>query len=358
MNIQAAPQRLSDDEFPFREARDLVRDLFVPNARIYWLDFLFHVTLGWAATLLALNSPITSALGIGAYVVASLAFYRAVIFTHELAHLKKGTFKLFRLVWNLTCGMPLMVPSFTYHGVHNDHHKRDIYGTGKDGEYMPFGAQHPGKIPAYVLLVFVLPVLFATRFMILAPLSWLVPPLKRLAWERFSSLSIDLAYQRPAFSARDPKNWWLQELGAFIYGWSLLALVIAGVIPVKLIVLLYMITLLIFFMNSLRTLAAHAYRNLGDEPLTLAEQYLDSVNVPGHIFFTALWAPVGLRYHATHHLFPAMPYHSIGRAHRRLVAGLADNKLYLAANRKSLLHALRMLWREAAESTNQATGAE
>ncbi len=27
----------------------------------------------------------------------------------------------------------------------------------------------------------------------------------------------------------------------------------------------------------------------------------------------ALWAPVGLRYHATHHLFMSMPYHNLGR---------------------------------------------
>ncbi|MDF0677559.1 MAG: hypothetical protein P0107_00065 [Nitrosomonas sp.] len=31
------------------EARALVRDLMTPDPRIYWLDFLFHIVLGWMA---------------------------------------------------------------------------------------------------------------------------------------------------------------------------------------------------------------------------------------------------------------------------------------------------------------------
>ena len=42
-------------------------------------------------------------------------------------------------------------------------------------------------------------------------------------------------------------------------------------------------------------------------------------------FITGLWAPVGLRYHATHHLFMSMPYHhNLSKAQRRLVNGLSD----------------------------------
>ena len=60
-----------------------------------------------------------------------------------------------------------------------------------------------------------------------------------------------------------------------------------------------------------------------DHKMTVAGQYLDSINVPGNLFITALWAPVGLRYHATHHLFPQMPYHNLGKAHRILVNNLS-----------------------------------
>ncbi len=86
------------------------------------------MALGWGALVLALRAPVLSLEEIAVYLVAILALYRAAIFIHELAHLKKGSFKVFRFVWNLTCGIPLLVPSFTHDGVHNDHHKRDVYG--------------------------------------------------------------------------------------------------------------------------------------------------------------------------------------------------------------------------------------
>src|SRR5665647_290474 len=82
-------------EFPLREAHNLVRDLMTPNPWIYWIDFLFHNALGWAAFITVLSTPLFSAWQMAAAIVAILAFYRAAIFIHELAHLKKGTFRLF-----------------------------------------------------------------------------------------------------------------------------------------------------------------------------------------------------------------------------------------------------------------------
>ena len=70
-------------------------------------------------------------------------------------------------------------------------------------------------------------------------------------------------------------------------------------------------------LNQVRTLVAHLWQNEG-EPMTVTAQYLDTVNVPPPGLIAALWAPVGLRYHALHHLLPSLPYHSLGEAHRRL----------------------------------------
>lgn len=338
-------------QFPLREARDLVRDLMTPNPWIYWTDFLFHVSLGWFSFVMALRAPVFSPWQLMAYVIASLALYRAVIFIHELAHLKRGTFRFFRLVWNLVCGMPLMVPSFTYDGVHNDHHKRDVYGTREDGEYIPFATQRPFAMVGYVLLSFFLPLLFVSRFLLLTPLSYVIPPLRKFAWQRASSLTIDLSYKRPANAIKNDRNWRLQVFATFVFAASAIGCVALGVFSYKVLVLWYAVAALIFFLNSLRTLAAHAYRNPGDHSMDFTEQYLDSVNVPGNLFITALWAPVGLRYHATHHLFMNLPYHNLGKAQRRLVNGLSDNTLYLQTVRNSLWDALRRIWKEAAASS-------
>ena len=66
--------------------------------------------------------------------------------------------------------------------------------------------------------------------------------------------------------------------------------------------------------------------------MTVTAQYLDSVNVPPPGTLPELWAPVGLRYHATHHLLPGLPYHALGEAHRRLAAKLAPESPYHSAN--------------------------
>lgn len=337
---------------PLREAHELVRNLMTPNPWIYWLDFLFHVSLGWTAFILALQAPLLSGSQLAGYAVASFALYRAVIFIHELAHLKKGSFKAFRLCWNLVCGIPLLVPSFTYDGVHNDHHKRDVYGTREDGEYIPFARQRPVGMIGYVLLSFVLPLFFAGRFLLLTPLSYISPPLRKFSWSRASSLTIDLGYKRAADAIRNDRNWRAQEFAAFIFASIVIICVASGVMTYKVLVLWYAVTTLVFFLNSLRTLAAHAYRNPADHKMSYAEQYLDSINVPGNLFLTALWAPVGLRYHALHHLFPSLPYHNLGTAQRRLAINLSDNTLYLETVRNSLWDALRRIWKEAAAASH------
>ena len=38
-----------EKKIPIREAREIVKDLMMPNAFIYWVDFLFHVVLGWCS---------------------------------------------------------------------------------------------------------------------------------------------------------------------------------------------------------------------------------------------------------------------------------------------------------------------
>ncbi len=337
------------EEFPLKESRAMVKDLMTANQAIYWCDFLLSLAIGATAFAVTVISETFSLEGILAYFVATFALYRAVIFIHEIVHFKKGTMLNFKRVWNVACGFLVMVPVFMYQGVHLDHHKRDIYGTKLDGEYLPFGAQNPWKNIWYVISSVFLPALIVLRYIILTPLGWLIPPIGQFLWQRASSLTIDLDYIRPPHTERDGKFWRLQEVCAFLYGWTAIALWYYGILPAKFFAVWYLVMALVLVLNSIRTLGAHAYRNPGEEQMSVAEQFLDSVDVPGS-FLSALWAPVGLRFHATHHLFPNMPYHSLGTAYRRLKEGLPNSHLYLEASRPTLFHAMITLWKDAASS--------
>lgn len=110
----------------------------------------------------------------------------------------------------------------------------------------------------------------------------------------------------------------------------------------------YLLAVALVSMNNIRTLGAHRWVGDGRE-LSFEEQLLDSVNYPHRPWVTELWGPVGTRYHAIHHLFPSMPYHNLGIAHRRLMAGLPEDSIYRETERVSLIGAIIELWQRARE---------
>lgn len=336
--------------FPMSEAKKVVEDLFEPSAAIYWSDFLFNALVGWGCFACALYFPNFSLYQIVLAVVSVFCLYRAVIFIHELTHLKKDTFGEFRFVWNLLCGFPFMVPSFTYMGVHIDHHKQKMYGTKDDGEYLPFVHLGRLRIILFFVIMLVVPLVFLLRFLI-TPIAYVIPPLHKLLWQYLSSLSIDSEWKRPEPSERDGKYWQLQEWTTFLYAAVFVGLLATHVLPLKVFVLWYLVAASILVVNGLRTIAAtHAYRNPSDNILEFSEQVLDSVTVPGNPITTGLWAPVGLRYHAAHHLFPGMPYHNLAEAHKRLMKTLPENSIYRMTLRDSLWHGLVYIWGETTET--------
>ena len=118
-----ARARHSDDKAMLRAAADLTRDLNVARPAIYWADMLGSALLGYGA-LAAVIAAGSTPFGIAAGLVAVLALYRAGSFIHELTHIKPRAVPGFRLLWNLFVGIPLLIPSFMYEGVHNQHHAK------------------------------------------------------------------------------------------------------------------------------------------------------------------------------------------------------------------------------------------
>ncbi len=328
---------IADDKAMLRAAVELTRDIGEARPSIYWTDLLASAAIGYGALAAAilLENPV---LAILAGIVSAFALYRALLFIHELTHIHKDALPGFRLGWNLLVGIPLLTPSFMYEGVHTLHHARTRYGTAEDPEYLPLALMKPWTLPAFICVALLLPLALILRSAVLVPLGAVIPPLRRWVWSRFSALSIN-----PAFRRRPPEGGFArmvawQELGATLWSFALLFSVwFLGWRPLA---TALAVMALGAMLNQVRTLVAHLWENEG-EAMTVTAQYLDSVNVPprgGWLISpaTALWAPVGLRYHALHHLLPSMPYHSLAEAHRRLSSHLDEASVYGRANYPAL----------------------
>jgi fatty acid desaturase len=162
--------------------------------------------------------------------------------------------------------------------------------------------------------------------------------------ERYSGLAINPAFRRRPAEGEAHRNWIIQETAASIWSIVLLGGVFSGYIPMKAFLIFLAIVSSVAVLNQIRTLVAHLWENDG-EPLSVTAQFLDSVNVPPPGVLASIWAPVGLRYHALHHLLPSVPYHALGEAHRRLTAQLAPDSAYHRANYDGLAGLLTRLTR-------------
>ncbi|MBT0671197.1 fatty acid desaturase [Novosphingobium profundi] len=333
--------QIPEDREMLRAAAKLTRDIARARPEIYWPDMLVSAALGYGAVagaILVHSTVLAVALGL----FAALALYRALLFIHELTHMHRDALPGFRFAWNLLVGIPMLIPSFMYEGVHAQHHSRKRYGTIEDPEYLPLALMKPWSLPVFALTAILLPPALLIRSALLVPLGLIVPPLRTLVWERASALAINPRYRREKPRGAFARMVFWQELGcsvwaiavlaaSYSYGWRPLLIALA-------------IVSLTAFLNQVRTLVAHLWENDGAE-MTLTAQYLDSVNVPPPALLSPLWAPVGLRYHALHHLLPSMPYHSLNECHRRLAAHLGVDSTYERANYSGLVPLLGRLVR-------------
>ena len=330
----SATVAVAEDNDMIRAAAKVTRDLNAPRTVIYWTDFLLSLAVGYGSLAGAIFSQ-SPWLVLIFGLIAILALYRAGSFIHELTHVRRNSLPGFHFAWNLLFGVPMLIPSFMYEGIHSIHHRTKKYGTIEDPEYLPLALMKPWSVPLFVIVAALAPVALLFRYAILSPLSAVIPPLRKLVVERYSGLIINPDFRRKPPEGDLKRRWLACEIGASIWSIALLTMVATGVIPLRAFVIFLVVMSGSVVLNQIRTLVAHLWENDGHE-MSVTAQYLDSVNVPPPGTLPALWAPVGLRYHALHHLLPGVPYHNLGEAHRRLAAELPAGSNFYRADHDSL----------------------
>lgn len=197
----------------------------------------------------------------------------------------------------------------------------------------------------FALESFFIPVILLLRFLVLTPVGFISSRFQRMLIVYGSSLTMNLQYRRELTPELLKK---VRRDSAIL--WTMWAAVMAaagaGLVPWRIFLVWLAVDSLISFVNTLRTLGAHAYENEGEQ-MDRVGQLLDSIDTPG-AFYTELWAPVGLRYHALHHYFPGIPYHNLAEAYRRIMGHIMLSANYARMTSPSLQRSLGVLLRKGA----------
>ncbi len=324
----------------YRQAREIVADLFQPKPWLFWTDFIISTVAAYVLASIWLALPMTSPVAWLTFFCGSVLLYRSSMFIHELVHLPTSQMKWFRRTWNFVAGVPMMVPSFSY-ASHLHHHSSRHYGTENDGEYLPLATGSFKGILIFMTQIVSQPILVFVRYAIGTPISFLHPALRAWTLTHASSLVINFQYQKELRSNGQSRWDTFWELFTCFRAWVMLALVLTGIMPTIRLPKIFMLALFALTLNHIRTLSAHRYASKG-EAISHLDQFLDSTNVTGN-WLTELLCPLGLRYHALHHLFPKIPYHNLGVAHRRLAEQLPANSVYHEATYPSIRAAIKDL---------------
>lgn len=211
-----------------------------------------------------------------------------------------------------------------YDDVHTRHHARTTYGTSRDPEYLPLASMGHGALVLFVCVSALAPIALLLRFAVLGPLSLFGSALRKVVVERYSALAINPSFRRPLPTGAFRREWLIQEVASTVWAMAIVVLVAGGLISLHSFLIVLGIGSGVSVINQVHTLGAHLWDNESGDPMSLTAQYLDSVNVPPPATLPALWAPIGLRYHALHHLLPSVPYHALGAVHRHLSLASGD----------------------------------
>lgn len=321
------------------QAHRLLADLRRPDPRIYFLDAGVSAVLGWGLFSVALIAQVPGLLRVLAFAGAAFALFRVLAFIHELAHQRK--LKWFRMFWHVVGGVPLLVPLLLYLPIHHDHHDSRTYGTLRDGEYEQFTGRLCRMASCLFLVNALLPFALLIRFGVLTPLAAFIPAVRARVIPRFVHLALRMPFTAPPVPEHSRRE-------ALVYEWICavfaIALMTAFWTGYQVEVVMWCLLLVsIGVLNTARALCATHLYNEQVVGRDLVGQLADSINIDSRHPLVWLMCPVGLQYHALHHLAPQLPYHNLQVAHRRLIDTLPPNAGYAHRSVSTLSAGWRLL---------------
>jgi NAD(P)-dependent dehydrogenase (short-subunit alcohol dehydrogenase family)/fatty acid desaturase len=317
----------TDPDQLLMSARRQLTDLFHPKAWVFWTDLAITSSVMWAGLIACSRGTGWWPLDALAFTAAALATFRAAVLLHEITHLPRSAIPGIRLAWNAVVGVPLLLPSFIFERMHMDHHRRQIYGTRVDPEYLPHARNAAAKTVFNAALVLLLPAGLFVRWAIVAPISFVHPRLRACVLQRLSTLSGNPAYRAERLTGRARVTALASELACAAWAWACVALLAAGALPLRALWVVLGLLAAAVTLNQLHAFAAHRFESDGSQ-LSVARQLADSVNVTADSLVARLLLPCGIGFHALHHFCPALPYHALREAHRRLLAALPEGSVY------------------------------
>jgi fatty acid desaturase len=324
-----------------KAARALLADLHKPDARLFYADLVSSSVVGYGALAISVTAQNVFVVA-ASFLIASFALWRAVQFIHEIVHLPPRAVPYLGALWNLLVGIPFFVPLFLF-GAHHEHHRAARYATGDDPEYVPLARGTKIQLALVLGESLLAPLFLWLRFGPLALAGLFGKRVRRFVLERASTLGLNHGYRRRDLAEdRGPRFWRLQEVSTASWAILVPVLVALGVLPPRVVITAALAASFVAFVDQVKTVVVHRFLAAGNTKVAHGAQILDAINIEGGVI-SELWAPLGNRFHALHHLAPSLPYHNAARAHRRLLEELPADAAYRRTCEPTLLAAFASL---------------
>ncbi len=313
---------MNSNKSQYSTEREIVRSLleqlkpfFNIKPVIFYLDLSVTGFVAWLSFFSLQIDSIPLIAKILLALISYSAFYRGLMFIHEVVHFNKKV-KGYRLLYNLFFGFPCRIPFFV-HDPHRYHHLPNTFGTTQDPEYAYLKGSGTKTLLKPFLIGLLSPLLLILRFGILPMISWAFSKKWRLAiFQRASTIVVNPKYVRLLPSEEESNESRMEEFMCALFFAGQVALVVLGLIKLELVLIWFSLMVVGAFVNVWRARIAHRYDNPG-EMLSPLAQLRDSFTIEKK-FLSFLWAPAGMQYHSLHHLAPQIPYYNLQAAHEYL----------------------------------------